>query len=100
MPIPPLRAHVIATLDAAGFRNREDHLPTRPSGGTFAVVGDIGVNIYAQWWNGDERDLLTRMAQVLRDAGLEVTDRGDRLYVPYVVGGPLNLPPPESGSQR
>lgn len=97
MPIPVLRAHVIAILKAAGFKNREDHLPIHASGGTFAVVGAIGVYVYAEWWNGDERALLVRMAAALRDAGLEVEDRGDRLGVPYVVGAaPLNLPPPEA----
>lgn len=101
MPILLLRAHVIAILEAAGFKNREDNLPTHKSGGTFAVVGNIGVTVYAEWWSGDERALLARMAAALRDAGLEVEDRGDRLGVPYVVGAPpLNLPPPESGSQE
>lgn len=96
MAIPLLRARVIEVLERAGFRNREDNLPTKHSGGTFSVVGAIGVNVYAEWWSGDERDLLKRMAAALRDAGLEVHDRGDRLDVPYVVGAPpLNLPPPE-----
>jgi hypothetical protein len=96
VPIPLLRARVIEILEAAGFLNREDHLPIHASGGTFAVVGAIGVYIYAEWWSGDERDLLVRMAAALRDAGLEVEDRGDRLGVPYVVGAaPLNLPEPE-----
>jgi hypothetical protein len=100
LAIPLLRRRVIEILIEAGFRNREDRLPTKGSGGTFAVVGNIGVSVYAEWWNGDERALLERMAAALRDAGLEVEDRGDRLGVPYVVGvPPLNLPEPGSQNQ-
>lgn len=81
MTIPPLRIRVIAALEAAGYRNREDHLPTRHSGGTFSVVGSGSVNITAEWWSGDKRELLGRLAAVLAAAGFEVHDRGDRLYV-------------------
>lgn len=81
MTILPLRARVIAALEAAGYRNRENHLPTRSNGGTFSVVGSGSVNVTAEWWNGNERELLSRLATVLRAAGFEVYDRGDRLYV-------------------
>ncbi len=89
MPIPPHRARVIAILEAAGFRNREDHLPLYRDGGTFSAVGPVSVGVTVEWWSASGEELaglLERIAATLRDAGLVVVHRGDRLYVPYVAG--------------
>jgi hypothetical protein len=89
--VPPHRARVIEILTRAGFRNREDHLPTRAAGGTFSVTGGQGVLVTVEWWDATDlkrAELLIRIAGALHRAGLPVEPRGPgKLYVPYVVSG-------------
>lgn len=86
-PAADLRARVIAALGAAGFRHREDHLPTRTSGGTFGAYGSdrSGVNVVADWWDVDAADLEGLrgwLAEALEQAGFTVRDFPRRIYVP------------------
>ena len=69
---------------AAGFKGREDTIPALSSGGTFDLRSGVGVLVTVEWWDAGEDErarLLARFAVALRDAGLEVEDRGDGLYV-------------------
>ena len=84
--IPQLRAQVIAVLEQAGCRNREDSLPTYASGGCFSVIGGdrTGVNVTCQRWNASEDELgelFAGIAAALRSAGLEVHELASRVYV-------------------
>lgn len=71
MAVPPHRARVIAVLTETGFRSREDHLPTRHTGGTFSAIGGKGVLVTADWWgvtDAERADPLARMETALRTA--------------------------------
>jgi hypothetical protein len=85
--IPPLRAQVIAALEAAGFRSSEHHLPLYSSGGCFSAIGgdSIGINVTARRWDAttaELAELLAAVATALRAAGFRVDDLATRLYVP------------------
>jgi hypothetical protein len=86
-PIP--RERIIAALESAGFTHSEHRIPVKESGGMFSVIQGAGATVRVEWWDtGDDerRELLDRFAEALREAGFQVEDRGDRLYVP-VSGG-------------
>ena len=79
---PTLRERVRAVLLAAGFKDREDALPTYSSGGTFDLTSGAGVRVSVSWWDStpdERRTLLERFAGALEDAGMAVADQGDRL---------------------
>lgn len=81
---PTLRERVEAVLERAGFKAYDTTLPTYSSRGVFFLKPGVGVTVEVLWWDsseGDIRALLLRFAAALRDAGLVVEDRGDRLYV-------------------
>ena len=81
---PTLRERVRAVLLAAGFEAREDTLPVYPGGGTFDLTSGAGVRVTVAWWDSaadERRALLERFAGALEDAGMDVADQGDRLYV-------------------
>lgn len=83
MTYPTLRQLVEAVLLDAGFRPYSD-LPTRNSGGTFDLIHGAGLEVHVQWWDvtdEEKRSLLERFADALVEAGFDVEDRGDRMYV-------------------
>jgi hypothetical protein len=85
--ISPMRAQVIAALEAAGFRSSEHHLPVYPGGGCFSAIGgdSTGVNVTALRWDATQAELaemLAAVATALRAAGFRVDDLGTRLYIP------------------
>jgi hypothetical protein len=84
--VTTLRARVIEILERAGFRNREDSLPTYASGGTFSATGGgPGVSIRVQRWDASEAELgelRAGIATSLRAAGLETIEMETRIYVP------------------
>jgi hypothetical protein len=79
-------AHVIAVLEQAGYRNSEDSLPVHSSGGTFSTAGGSpGVNVTWRRWDASQDqlgELRVGIAAALRAAGLEVHERGARIFVP------------------
>jgi hypothetical protein len=85
--ISPMRAQVVATLEAAGFRSSEHHLPAYSGGGCFSAIrGDsTGINVTALRWDATPAELaemLAAVATALRAAGFRVDDLGTRLYIP------------------
>jgi hypothetical protein len=83
--IAKLRAEVIEVLEAAGYRNSEDNLPTYVSGGTFSAIGgDAGVTVTCDRWDATEAELgelRAGIAAALQAAELEVHETSNRLYV-------------------
>jgi hypothetical protein len=79
-------AHVIVVLEQAGYRNSEDSLPVHSSGGTFSTAGGSpGVNVTWRRWDASQDELgelRVGIAAALRAAGLEVHERGARIFVP------------------
>ena len=71
-------------LLAAGFKAREDTLPTYASRGTFDLTSGAGVRVQVAWWDStpdQRRRLLEKFAAALTATGFAVEDRGDSLYV-------------------
>lgn len=84
MTYPTLREQIRAVLLAAGFKAREDTLPTAGSGGTFDLVSGVGVEVRVAWWDvtdGQRWDLLGEFRSALDAAGFVVTPGKKGLYV-------------------
>lgn len=83
-PYPTLKERIARALTAAGFADRQDHLPVKTGGGTFAITSGAGARVEVSWWDvtdAERRGLLEAFAAALREAGFTVTDQGHRLYV-------------------
>ena len=81
---PTLKRRITIALLGAGFSDRETQLPVYDRGGTFEVVPGIGAEVRVAWWDSsadERRQLLERFAVALREAGFEVEDRNEALYV-------------------
>jgi hypothetical protein len=82
--ISPLRAKVIATLEAAGYRNSEDYLPAYADGGTFSAIGTDAISVTCRRWEANPDELAELRAGILaalRAGGLEVAEEDRRLVV-------------------
>lgn len=81
---PTLRERVRCVLLDAGFKDREDTLPTYATRGTFTLTSGAGVAVAVSWWDSapdQRRALLESFAGVLEGAGFVVERREGALYV-------------------
>lgn len=81
---PTLREQVRDVLLEAGFKARQDTLPTYLSKGTFDLTSGAGVLVRVAWWESSDEEraaLLGLFAAALRKAGFAVQDRDGGIFV-------------------